>query len=163
MDLNEPVFWDKNNKRLGRNSTILSSDLHQIWQLFTKLYSAVYFVKDSDTVRQQLSRIGNVLDNVILGMSSRQTCLKMFIDQGLMIKHPTILKWSNKSVQYVKMFTDDILCCLAYGRTWGIDETVIDIRGKWHSADARWLSEIRTMEQKHRDGGFLSDSEFKKE
>ena len=51
-----------------------------------------YFVKDSDTVRQQLSRIGNVLDNVILGMSSRQTCLKMFIDQGLMIKHPTILK-----------------------------------------------------------------------
>ena len=42
MDLNEPVFWNKNNKRLGRNSTILSSDLHQIWQLFTKLYSAVY-------------------------------------------------------------------------------------------------------------------------
>ena len=45
MDLNEPVFWDKNNKRLGRNSTILSSDLHQIWQLFTKLYSAVYMPK----------------------------------------------------------------------------------------------------------------------
>ena len=41
-DLNEPVFWDKNNKRLGRNSAILSSDLHQIWRLFAKLYSAVY-------------------------------------------------------------------------------------------------------------------------
>ena len=41
-DLNELVFWDKNNKRLGRNSAILSSDLHQIWRLFTKLYSAVY-------------------------------------------------------------------------------------------------------------------------
>ena len=122
-----------------------------------------YFVKDSDTVRQQLSRIGNVLDNVILGMSSRQTCLKMFIDQGLIIKHPTILRWSIKSVQYVKMFTDDILCCLEYGSAWGIDETVIDIRGKWHSADARWLSEIQTMEQKRRDGGFLNDSEFKKE
>ena len=34
-------FWDKNNKRLGRDSTILSSGLHQIWRLFTKLYSAV--------------------------------------------------------------------------------------------------------------------------
>ena len=42
MDLNEPVFWDKNNKRLGRNSAILSSGLHQIWRLSTKLYSAVY-------------------------------------------------------------------------------------------------------------------------
>ena len=41
-DLNEPVFWDKNNKRPRRNSTILSSGLHQIWRLFTKLYSAVY-------------------------------------------------------------------------------------------------------------------------
>ena len=41
-DLNEPVFRDKNNKRLGRSSTILSSGLHQIWRLFTKLYSAVY-------------------------------------------------------------------------------------------------------------------------
>ena len=39
-----------------------------------------YIVKDSDVVRQRLSKIGNVLDNVILGMSSRQTCLKMFID-----------------------------------------------------------------------------------
>ena len=51
MDLNEPVFWDKNNKRLGRNSTILSSDLHQIWQLFTKLYSAVYVI-ESPSVRE---------------------------------------------------------------------------------------------------------------
>ena len=41
-DLNEPVFWDKNNKRPGRNSAILSSGLHQIWRLLTKLYSAVY-------------------------------------------------------------------------------------------------------------------------
>ena len=31
----------QNNKRLGRNSTILSLSLHQIWRLFTKLYSAV--------------------------------------------------------------------------------------------------------------------------
>ena len=122
-----------------------------------------YIVKDPDTVRQRLSKIGNVLDNVILGMSSRQTCLKMFIDQGLIIKHTTILKWSGKSVQYVKMFTDDILCCLEYGSAWGIDETVIDIRGKWHGADAKLLPEMRTMEQKRGDGGFLNDSEFKKE
>ena len=122
-----------------------------------------YIVKDSDVVRQRLSKIGNVLDNAILGMSSRQTCLKMFIDQGLIIKHPTILNWSGKSVQYVKMFTDDILCCLEYGRAWGIDETVIDIHGTWHGADAKLLSEMRTMEQKHEDGGLLNDSELKKE
>ena len=46
MDLNESVFWDENNKRLGRNSAILSSGLHQIWRLFTKLYSAVYITFD---------------------------------------------------------------------------------------------------------------------
>jgi hypothetical protein len=86
-------------------------------------------------------------------MSSRQICLKMFIDQGLIIKHPTILKWSGRSVQYVKMFTDDILCCLEYGSAWGIDETVIDIRGKWHRADANLLSEMRTIEQKRGGGG----------
>ena len=122
-----------------------------------------YIVKDSDAVRRRLSKIGNVLDNVILGMSSRQTCLKMFIDRGLIIKHTTILKWSGESVQYVKMFTDDILCCLEYGSAWGIDETVIGIRGKWHGADAKLLSEMRTMEQKRGDGGFLNYSEFNKE
>ena len=122
-----------------------------------------YIVKDSDAVRRRLSKIGNVLDNVILGMSSRQTCLKMFIDRGLIIKHTTILKWSGESVQYVKMFTDDILCCLEYGSAWGIDETVIGIRGKWHGADAKLLSEMQTMEQKRGDGGFLNYSEFNKE
>ena len=41
-----------------------------------------------------------------------------------------------------------LLSCIC--RTWGINETVIDIRRKWHSADARWLSEIRTIEDMRR-------------
>ena len=142
---------------------ILSEKARNGTRYLCKACGRSYTVKDSDTVRQRLSKIGSVLDGVVLGMSSRQICLKMFIDRGLVIKHPTILNWSGKSVQYVKMFTDDILCCLEYGKVWGIDETVIGIRGKWHGADAGLLSEMRTLERTVANGGFLSNPEFRRE
>ncbi len=122
-----------------------------------------YIVRNPETDRQQIKKMGSILDNVILGMSSRQTCLKMFIDWGHVIKHPTILSWSKNHVQYAKMFTDDILCCLEYGSVWGIDETAMDIRGWWHEADPELLSQMRTIEKKAREYGLLKDPEFKKE
>jgi len=122
-----------------------------------------YIVKYPQVTQTKLKKMGNVFDNIVFGMSSRQTCLRMFIDWGDIINHTTILRWSNQHLQYAKMFTDDILCCLEYGTIWGIDETVIDIRGEWHSPDDKLLSEMRTMEKKRLDGGFLNDTEFKKE
>jgi len=107
--------------------------------------------------------MGNIFDNIVFGMSSRQTCLKMYIDWGEIIKHPTILKWSTQYLQYAKMFTDDILCCLEYGTVWGIDETVINIQGTFHDADEKLLSEMKTINQKRKDGGFLNDTQFRKE
>ena len=96
-------------------------------------------------------------------MSSRETCLRMFIDWGDITDHTTILRWSNQYLQYAKMFTDDILCCLEYGSTWEIDETIINIRGTWHDADSKLLSEMQTINEKNKEGGFLNDSEFRKE
>jgi len=122
-----------------------------------------YFVKNSQTNKTRLKKMGSIFDNIVFGMSSRQTCLKMFIDWGKIIKHPTILKWSTQYLQYAKMFTDDILCCLEYGSTWGIDETVINIRGTWHDADEKLLSEMQSIEDKNKVGGFLNDAEFRKE
>jgi transposase-like protein len=122
-----------------------------------------YIVKSSQTTKLQLKKMGNIFDNIVYGMSSRQTCLKMFIDWGEIIKHPTILKWSTQYLQYAKMFTDDILCCLEYGKVWGIDETVINIQGITHDADEKLLSEMKTIEQKRQVGGFLNDTQFKKE
>ena len=61
------------------------------------------------------------------------------------------------------MFTDDILCCLEYGKVWGIDETVINIQGTWHDADATLLSEMQSIEKKRQDGGFFNDKEFRQE
>ena len=110
-----------------------------------------YVVKSPETYRQRIERMGSVLDNIILGMSSRQTCLRMFIDWGHVIKHPTVLRWSNNYIQYAKMFTDDILCCLEYGKVWGIDETQINIRGWWHDADPKLLSEMKTIGSKKKE------------
>ena len=120
-----------------------------------------YVVKSPEAYRQRIEKMGNVLDNIVLGMSSRQTCLRMFIDWGHVIKHPTVIRWSNNYIQYAKMFTDDILCCLEYGKVWGIDETQINIRGWWHDADPKLLSEMKTIEGKKKNGGFLSDREFR--
>ena len=107
--------------------------------------------------------MGSIFDNIVFGMSSRQTCLKMFIEWGEIIKHPTILKWSTQYLQYAKMFTDDILCCLEYGKRWGIDETIINIQGTVHDPDEKLFSEMKTIEKKKQDGGFLNDIQFKKE
>ena len=122
-----------------------------------------YIVKNPETTKLQLKKMGSIFDNIVFGMSSRQTCLKMFIDWGEIIKHPTILKWSTHYLQYAKMFTDDILCCLEYGTVWGIDETVIDVQGTVHNADEKLLSEMKTVMQKRKNGGFLDDMQFKKE
>ena len=122
-----------------------------------------YAVRGPETYRQRIEKMGSVLDNIVLGMSSRQTCLRMFIDWGHVIRHTTVLRWSNNHIQYAKMFTDDILCCLEYGKVWGIDETQINIRGWWHDADPKLLSEMKTIGEKRKDGGFLSDREFRKE
>lgn len=89
-----------------------------------------YFVKNPQFIKTRLKKMGNIFDNIVFGMSSRETCLRIFIDWGDITNHSTILRWSNQYLQYAKMFTDDILCCLEYGSNWGIDETVINIRGE---------------------------------
>lgn len=121
-----------------------------------------YMVRSPEADRLRLERMGRILDSMILGMSSRQTCLRIFVDWGHVVRHPTILSWSRNYVQYAKMLTDDILCYLEYGRVWGIDETVMDIRGRWHGADPDLLSQMRTIETEKGDG-LLSDAEFRKE
>lgn len=121
-----------------------------------------YILKSPEKDRQQISKMGSILDSIILGMSSRQTRLKMFIDGGHTIAHNTVLNWSKKYIQYAKMFTDDILCCLEYGKAWGIDETEIGIRGWWHDADPKLLSEMKALDEREKQG-LLDDGEFKKE
>ena len=99
-----------------------------------------YVVRSPETYRERIEKMGSVLDNIVLGMSSRQTCLRMFIDWGHVIRHPTVLRWSNNYIQYAKMFTDDILCCLEYGKVWGIDETQINIYRRWKVRDRHALA-----------------------
>jgi len=149
--------------RNGDNFTkITISEKNDIRYLCKKCKKS-YIVKNPQTNKTRLKKMGSIFDNVVFGMSSRETCLRMFIDWGDITDHTTILRWSNQYLQYAKMFTDDILCCLEYGGTWGIDETVINIRGEWHDADDKLLSEMQSIEKKRHDGGFLNDSEFRKE
>ena len=122
-----------------------------------------YIIKNPQTTKTRLKKMGGIFDNIIFGMSSRETCLRMFIEWGDIADHTTILRWSNQYLQYAKMFTDDILCCLEYGTVWGIDETIINIQGTWHNADVTLLSEMQSIEKKRKDGGFLNDKEFRKE
>ena len=61
------------------------------------------------------------------------------------------------------MFTDDVLCCLKYGDVWGIDETVIEIRGSSQKQDAAIMEEF---EKRHgrlrRDDPKAYDGEWEK-
>ena len=122
-----------------------------------------YIIKNPQTTKTRLKKMGSIFDNIVFGMSSRQICLRMFIEWGDITDHTTILRGSNQYLQYAKMFTDDILCCLEYGKVWGIDETVINIQGIWHDADATLLSEMQSIEEKRKEGGFLNDKEFRQE
>ena len=101
-----------------------------------------YFVDSPEKQEQKLKSAGSIFDNIAFGMSTREASLRTFVDWGTTVSHATILNWSEKHNKYAKMFTDDILCCLEYGTRWGIDETVIDIRGKNVPADEKYIKEI---------------------
>ena len=116
------------------------------------------YFDNSKKDEKNLEKIGNVFDNITYGMSSRETALKMFIDWGEMVSHGSILGWSNTYNRYAKMFTDDILCCLDYGTSWGIDETIIDIRGSYGPGDERFAREIDQLRTTTKN-----DKEYKKE
>ena len=81
--------WDKNNKRPGRNSAILSSGLHQIWRLLTKLYSAVYLRWLMD--RHGMDAYHLLEPGVLVDLSPIATGAFAFPTYGTGLKH--IAKW----------------------------------------------------------------------
>ena len=52
------------------------------------------------------------------------------------MSHNAVPARFGRNIRHVKMFTGDVLCCLKYGDVWGIDETVMDIRGSIQELDA---------------------------
>ena len=104
-----------------------------------------YMVPFHEKTATKLRRAGNILDNVVFGISSRDNSLKIFIDTGDDMSHQTILNRMEEYIPLIKMFTDDVLCCLKYGDTWGIDETMFDIRGEEGKPDEERVKESRRL------------------
>ena len=87
-----------------------------------------YHVPCQETTESAVKKDG-FTDDALLGLSTRENVLKLYVDRGELMVHNTVLARLNQNMRHVKMFTDDVLCCLKYGDVWGIDETEIEIRG----------------------------------
>ena len=59
-----------------------------------------YIIENPQITKTRLKKMGSIFDNIVFGMSSRQTCLRMFIQWGDITDHTTILRWSNQYLQY---------------------------------------------------------------
>ena len=99
----------------------------------------------------------------MLGLSTRENVLKLYVDKGKVMAHNVVPARLGQNIRHVKMFTDDVLCCLKYGDVWGIDETVIEIRGSSQKQDAAIMEEF---EKRHgrlrRDDPKAYDGEWEK-
>ena len=106
---------------------------------------------------------GFITDNAVLGLSTRENVLKLYVDEGKVMAHNVVPARLSQNIRHVKMFTDDVLCCLKYGDVWGIDETVIEIRGSTQRQDAAIMEEF---EKRHghlrRDNPKTYDEEWEK-
>ena len=106
---------------------------------------------------------GFITDNAVLGLSTRENVLKLYVDRGKVMAHNVVPARLGQNIRHVKMFTDDVLCCLKYGDVWGIDETVIEIRGSSQKQDAVIMEEF---EKRHgrlrRDDPKAYDGEWEK-
>ena len=80
-----------------------------------------YHVPCQETTESAVKKDGFITDNALLGLSTRENVLKLYVDRGELMVHNTVLARLNQNMCHVKTFTDDVLCCLKYGDVWGID------------------------------------------
>lgn len=101
-----------------------------------------YFVRNPNAVKSIISVDGYLMDNAMFDMSTRESVLKLYVDTGLIISHSSVLRRLKHNLPYIKMFSEDALCGMKYGGRWGIDETVIGIRGKSKPYDKTIMKEF---------------------
>ena len=102
-----------------------------------------YHVPCQETTESAVKKDGFITDNALLGLSTRENVLKLYVDRGELMVHNTVLARLNQNMCHVKTFTDDVLCCLKYGDVWGIDETEIEIRGSAKEPDASIMEKFK--------------------
>ena len=101
-----------------------------------------YHVPRPGAAKSAVRTDGFITDNAVLGLSTRENVLKLYVDEGKVMAHNVVPARLGQNIRHVKMFTDDVLCCLKYGDVWGIDETAIEIRGSAQKPDAAIMEEF---------------------
>ena len=95
-----------------------------------------YHVPYPEVTELAVRTSGFIADTALVGLSIRETALKLYVDRGQVVSHNVVSDRLRQNIRHAKMFTDDVLCCLKYGDEWGIDETEIEIRGSTKKQDA---------------------------
>lgn len=102
-----------------------------------------YHIPNPEQAESAIRIDGFITDNALFDVSERENSLKLYVDKYELMSYNTIRQHINRNIQYIKMFTDDILCHLKYGDEWGIDETVISVRGEVGEPDPSIMEEFK--------------------
>ncbi|ABK78134.1 hypothetical protein CENSYa_1512 [Cenarchaeum symbiosum A] len=95
----------------------------------------IYTIYDTPRLWDNLDAVGIILDGRAKGYDIKDVKENVLRYASLDISAQTVSNWTKKYIPIIRMYTDDILSCLEYGKDWGMDETVITLRGKSGEGD----------------------------